>query len=119
MNRPGGNVTGVNFFAGLLGAKRLELLRRLAPNAKPMAMLVNPNSPNNEAERRDVQARAQQRANVGAGREVARVALRVVGEEANRTFASRVSSAQWRADLFGHASSNDHARSGTVRARAR
>ena len=55
MNRPGGNVTGVNFFAGLLGAKRLELLRRLAPNAKPMAMLVNPNSPNNEAERRDVQ----------------------------------------------------------------
>ena len=54
MNRPGGNVTGVNFFAGLLGAKRLELLRRLAPNAKPMAMLVNPNSPNNEAERRDV-----------------------------------------------------------------
>jgi putative ABC transport system substrate-binding protein len=55
MNRPGGNVTGVNFFAGLLGAKRLELLRRLAPNAKPMAMLVNPNAPNNEAERRDVQ----------------------------------------------------------------
>jgi putative ABC transport system substrate-binding protein len=55
LNRPGGNVTGVNFFAGLLGAKRLELLRRLAPNAKPMAMLVNPNAPNNEAERRDVQ----------------------------------------------------------------
>jgi putative ABC transport system substrate-binding protein len=55
MNRPGGNVTGVNFFAGLLGAKRLELLRRLAPSAKPMAMLVNPNAPNNEAERRDVQ----------------------------------------------------------------
>jgi len=55
MNRPGGNVTGVNFFAGLLGAKRLELLRRLALSAKPMAMLVNPNAPNNEAERRDVQ----------------------------------------------------------------
>jgi putative tryptophan/tyrosine transport system substrate-binding protein len=59
MNRPGGNVTGVNFFAGLLGAKRLELLRRLAPNAKPMAMLVNPNAPNNEAERRDVQDAAR------------------------------------------------------------
>ena len=59
LNRPGGNVTGVNFFAGLLGAKRLELLRRLAPSAKPMAMLVNPNTPNNEAERRDVQDAAR------------------------------------------------------------
>jgi putative ABC transport system substrate-binding protein len=59
LNRPGGNVTGVNFFSGLLGAKRLELLRRLAPNAKPMAMLVNPNAPNNEAERRDVQDAAR------------------------------------------------------------
>jgi putative ABC transport system substrate-binding protein len=59
LNRPGGNVTGVNFFAGLLGAKRLELLRRLVPQAATIAMLVNPNAPNNEAERRDVQDAAQ------------------------------------------------------------
>jgi putative ABC transport system substrate-binding protein len=59
LNRPGGNVTGVVFFFGELGAKRLELLRQLVPGATTIAMLVNPNSPNTEAERRDVQAAAQ------------------------------------------------------------
>jgi len=57
-NRPGGNVTGVVFFGDVLGAKRLELLRQLVPKATTIAMLVNPNSPNTEAERRDVQAAA-------------------------------------------------------------
>jgi len=59
LNRPGGNVTGVHFFGGVLGAKRLELLRQLAPNAATIAMLVYPNTPNTEAERKDVQAAAQ------------------------------------------------------------
>jgi ABC-type uncharacterized transport system substrate-binding protein len=59
LNRPGGNVTGVHFFAGVLGAKRLELLRQIAPKAKTIAMLVHPNTPNTEAERRDVLAAAQ------------------------------------------------------------
>jgi len=59
LNRPGGNVTGVSFFSGVLGAKRLELLRQLAPKATTIAMLVNPNNPNTEADRRDVQAAAQ------------------------------------------------------------
>ena len=59
LNRPGGNITGVVFFNSMLGAKRLELLRQLVPKATTIAMLVNPNSPNTEAERRDVQAAAQ------------------------------------------------------------
>jgi putative tryptophan/tyrosine transport system substrate-binding protein len=59
LNRPGGNVTGMHFFAGALGAKRLELLRQLVPKATTIAMLVNPNTPNDEAERSDVQAAAQ------------------------------------------------------------
>src|SRR5262245_35762616 len=40
--RPGGNLTGVNFFTGELVAKRLELLRELVPAATRVAVLVNP-----------------------------------------------------------------------------
>jgi len=58
LNRPGGNVTGISFFIGVLGAKRLELLRQLVPKATTIAMLVNP-SPDADGERRDVQAAAQ------------------------------------------------------------
>jgi len=59
LSRPGGNVTGVNYFGGPLGTKRLELLRQLVPKATTIAMLVNPNSTQTEAERREVQAAAQ------------------------------------------------------------
>jgi putative ABC transport system substrate-binding protein len=58
LNRPGGNVTGVVFFLAVLGAKRLELLRQLVPSLKTVAMFVNPNAPNTEAERNDVLAAA-------------------------------------------------------------
>jgi len=59
LNRPGGNVTGAVFITGVLGAKRLELFRQLVPTAASMAMLVSPNIPESEAERKDVQAAAQ------------------------------------------------------------
>ena len=59
LNRPGGNVTGVNFFAGVLGPKRLELLLHLVPKATTIAVLVNPNTTETEEERRDVQAAAR------------------------------------------------------------
>ena len=59
LNRPGGNVTGMVFFSAVLGPKRLELLRQLVPKAKTIGVLVNPNSPETEAERGDVQAAAQ------------------------------------------------------------
>jgi putative ABC transport system substrate-binding protein len=59
LNQPGGNVTGVSFFTGVLGSKRLELLRQLVPNAATIATLVNPNTTQTEAERRDLQAAAE------------------------------------------------------------
>jgi putative tryptophan/tyrosine transport system substrate-binding protein len=59
LNRPGGNVTGVVFLVGELGAKRLELLRQLVPKATTIAMLVNPGTPDTEAERSDVEAAAK------------------------------------------------------------
>jgi putative ABC transport system substrate-binding protein len=50
LNRPGGNVTGVTVIAAELAAKRLELLRRLVPSARIMAVLINPNYPGAELE---------------------------------------------------------------------
>jgi putative ABC transport system substrate-binding protein len=59
LGRPEGNVTGVTFFAGSLGAKRLELLRELLPNARMIVMLANPTNPIAGAEVKEVQSAAK------------------------------------------------------------
>src|SRR5262245_32117917 len=59
LNRPGGNITGVSFVSGLLGAKRLELLRQLVPTGATMAMLVETDTLEARIERRDVELAAQ------------------------------------------------------------
>ena len=58
LNRPGGNVTGVTLMSVLLGQKRLEMLRELAPKAAVIAMLANPISPDALPEINPVQAAA-------------------------------------------------------------
>ena len=45
LSRPGGNLTGVNFFFGELLPKRLELLRELVPAMNQVAVLLNPANP--------------------------------------------------------------------------
>src|SRR5262244_3621254 len=53
--RPGGNATGINFFAGEVTAKRLGLLHELVPKAVRIAVLVNPaNVPATESTLRDL-----------------------------------------------------------------
>ena len=58
--RPGGNLTGVNFFAAELAAKRLGLLRELVPGVARIAVLVNPaNASITETTLRDLEAAAR------------------------------------------------------------
>jgi putative ABC transport system substrate-binding protein len=55
LSRPGGNLTGINFFGTESTTKRLELLRELVPAATRLAVLVNPaNVTNTESTLRDV-----------------------------------------------------------------
>lgn len=44
LNRPGGNVTGVNLFSSILSAKRVELLTEIAPKTRRIAFIMNPDN---------------------------------------------------------------------------
>jgi len=57
--RPGGNLTGINFFNNELTAKRLEILRELLPGAARVAVLVNPSYDTAETVAKDVDAAAR------------------------------------------------------------
>ena len=59
LSRPGGNATGINFFAAELATKRLEFLRAVVPAIKRVAVLLNPAEPTiAAANRRDLEAAA-------------------------------------------------------------
>jgi putative ABC transport system substrate-binding protein len=58
LNRPGGNITGINILNVELTAKRLGLLRELAPRASRLAALANPNSVMSDGIVRSAQASA-------------------------------------------------------------
>src|SRR5262249_17828763 len=59
LSRPGGNATGVTNYLTDLGSKRLELLRELVPKATTIGMLVNPNYPDIDSQRKDVNEAAR------------------------------------------------------------
>ena len=65
LSRPGGNITGNAGFSIELDAKRLELLSELAPAARAIGALVNPNRPGVEAQEKEMLAAAKT-----AGREL-------------------------------------------------
>jgi putative ABC transport system substrate-binding protein len=45
MNRPGGNLTGINLLLFAMASKRIELLVRLTPTTSTIALLANANNP--------------------------------------------------------------------------
>src|SRR6267154_3177907 len=59
LNRPGGNITGVNFFAVEVASKRLELLIEVVPTVTVIGLLTNPNNPRTDLEIGQLQAAAR------------------------------------------------------------
>jgi len=55
LNRPGGNLTGLTWFANKLGVKRVEMLRELVPGSGVIAALIDPNFPEGFTELREVE----------------------------------------------------------------
>jgi len=91
--RPGGNLTGINFFASELAAKRLELLRELVPGATRITVLVNPaNTMTTEAALRDAVPAARaiglqtQVLNASTSREIDAAFASIVRERLNALF---------------------------------
>ena len=91
LNRPGGNATGVNFFVRELIAKRMQLLRELVPDAKRIALLVNPTDAENyQSNLRDVMAAAGGEQilvhEVASGRDIDEAFAQIARENANALF---------------------------------
>ena len=71
LNRPGGNATGSTLLSRDLAPKRLELLHDLVPQATAFAMLINPTSPDADAQSRDLSRCPFGRSNSHAAESVA------------------------------------------------
>jgi putative tryptophan/tyrosine transport system substrate-binding protein len=93
--RPGGNLTGINFFNAELNAKRLELLRELVPGAVRVAVLVNPSGGSDaETTLRDVEPAARamglqiQVLNASTSREIDKAFATLVRDRPDAVFVS-------------------------------
>jgi len=59
LSRPGGNATGMSVFSGTLLAKRLQVARELVPADALLAALMNPASPENDSDTKELQDAAR------------------------------------------------------------
>jgi putative ABC transport system substrate-binding protein len=91
--RPGGNLTGINFFSIETVAKRLGLLHELVPKAVRIAVLANPaNAPIAEVMLRDIPAAARaiglqiQVLNASTSREIDAAFATIVRDRADALF---------------------------------
>ena len=56
LNRPGGNITGINVFTGGMEGKRLGFLTEMLPGVSLIAVLVNPTNLQTEASVKEIQS---------------------------------------------------------------
>jgi putative ABC transport system substrate-binding protein len=86
LSRPGGNVTGLTNVAGELNAKRLELLKEVAPKVSRLAVIWNPDSPVEQLGFREMSSAAQ-----AVGIEIQSIEIRTV-DDLSEAFAALSSS---------------------------
>jgi putative ABC transport system substrate-binding protein len=60
LNRPGGHITGIVNLSNTLLPKRIELMHQAVPDARIIAVLLNPNNPNFDAQMKDLGAAQQE-----------------------------------------------------------
>jgi putative ABC transport system substrate-binding protein len=82
LNRPEGNLTGIRFFSGATGTKKLELLREMVPAASTIVTLHNPMNPTSRFEQEQIVPVAR-----AAGKEVVALAA-ANAEQVDKAFAS-------------------------------
>ena len=58
LNRPEENITGVTWFGGDVGGKRLALLHDVVPNISTVGLLTNPSDPEESLQRADTEGAA-------------------------------------------------------------
>ena len=86
LSRPGGNFTGVSFLATATGAIRLQVLHEAVPEARVVALLVNPANPNAEPITVEAQKAARE---LGLDLQVVRASSTQEIEQAFTTFVQR------------------------------
>ena len=77
--RPGGNLTGINFFSTEMAAKRLALLHELVPKAVRIAVLINPANIASTESIRDIPEAARAMGLSRAGASNSRRSRRAIG----------------------------------------
>src|SRR6516225_6170156 len=59
LNKPGGNITGVDIMSGELTGKRLELIARLVSSSRPVAFLANTSGQRSSSRAKDFEGAAR------------------------------------------------------------
>jgi putative ABC transport system substrate-binding protein len=59
LNHPDGNLAGVTLFTSTVGAKRLQLLRELLPEATTVAIIVNPSNTRTDSDIQEMETAAR------------------------------------------------------------
>ena len=95
LNRPGGNLTGVNLFSSILSAKRIELLTEIAPNARRIALVMNPDN---------FTARAEQEQGIAGARALNREAFVVNARKPDEIAGALAEALRLKADSYVTAS---------------